>query len=86
MAALTDSDLNKIADYIRNDANSKAELAASGVSKSQCHAAIQALDSTFENARGTIKANMDAAAGVTLPVSLVKKLGRAWLQWKWRGE
>lgn len=48
----------------------------------QVKAILQAIEDSWENGRAAMKADMDAAAGVTLAGQTAKAYGRAWLHLK----
>ena len=54
--------------------------------KFQTKALFQGLEDWFESERLNIKAVMEAEAGISISNTLAKKIGRAWMAWKWGGE
>ncbi len=81
---ITDSDYGDLRNASWQDATTKARLKAlpSLPDKPTLKAVFQALDDFWEANRLVLKADMDAAAGVTLPNPLAKALGKIWLAWK----
>jgi hypothetical protein len=82
--ALTNTDYGNLRNACWRDANTKAQLKALAAlpDKPTLTAIFAAIDDFWETNRLALKADMDAAAGMSLPNSLAKALGRIWLFWK----
>lgn len=82
--AISDSDYGALRQEVFRWGAGKEELKAlpSLPSETQLRAVFEALESFWETNRATLKAQMDAAAGFTLPLQLARKIGVAWLRSK----
>ncbi len=81
---LTNAEYGELRNASWRDATAKAQLKALATlpDKPTLKAVFAALDDFWEANRATLKAEMDAAAGSTLPNPLAKALGKIWLHWK----
>lgn len=86
MAVLTNAQKFEIHKLIRQSGFGKTELTAAGVSAPKLGDAFQAVEDFWESNRPTIKSDIDAAIGFTTTNAFAKKIGKAWLAWKWGGE
>jgi hypothetical protein len=83
---LTDTEYGELRNATWRDAVTKAQLKALPAlpNRVTLTAIFQAIDDFWEANRATLKADMDAAAGATIPNPLAKALGKIWLLWKFK--
>ena len=86
MAILTPTQLRDCQISLRHDPAARDAMRAAALSRAQWIGALQALEDRWENNRIATKAAMELAAGVTLSNALAKKLAKAWMDMKYRGE
>ncbi len=86
MAVLTDAQKFEMHKLIRQINFGKTELKAAGVAAPKLGDAFQAVEDFWEANRPTLKSNIDTAIGFTTTNAFAKKIGKAWLAWKWGGE
>ena len=87
MAVLTNEDFTRIKHMLRSDPAAVSQMTAAALSKQAWKDTLQALEDWWQatGQQTAIKTAMDAAAGVTLTNQLAKKLGKVWMQNKFRG-
>lgn len=86
MAILTTAQLRLCQTSLRTDPDARTEMRAKALSRAQWVAALQALEDRWEASRLATKTAMEAAAGTTFTNTLAKKLAKAWMDMKYRGE
>ena len=85
MAVLTNVDFTAYKHALRSDPSAKAEMQALSPSKAAWKAALQVLEDGYTSRRVAIKAEIDAAMGVTISNTLAIKLEKVWMQNKAKG-
>lgn len=83
MATISDSKAAKFRQDLHGEGLSLLQAESPPLTKAQLKAAFQAVEDFWETNRVTLKASMDAAAGVTMSNALAKKIGKFWLKDKW---
>lgn len=86
MAILGASEYHDLRSALYRSGFGKEELKAlpNLPSEPQLLAAFQAIETFWENNRATLKANIDSALGIPTTNALARKIGRAWLDYKFR--
>jgi hypothetical protein len=74
-------DLRKLA-YEKDGCKAEMKALPHLPTNAQLLAVFQAIDDFWAANASTLKASMQTAYGQTIPNVLAKKLGRAWLRWK----
>lgn len=87
MAALTNEQFRQYKHALRHDPVAKSQMRAATLSKGAWMAAFQAMEDWWEApaTKQEVKALVEAAAGQSLDNTLLKKLGKVWMQEKFRG-
>ncbi len=83
---LTNSEFASLVRFLKNDPDGKQELKNAAIIKSQLRAGFDAINDDYESRRLTVKGLIDTAMGITTTNLFAKKLGKAWLNWKFGGE
>lgn len=86
MAVLTNEHLTLLKHALRQRPGAREEMRSINPSKQAWLAAMQALEDGYNARRPAIKAEMDAAAGVTIPLALARHLEDMWMDLKARGK
>ncbi len=86
MAILTKAQKFEMHKLIRQIGFGKAELKATAVSAPKLGDAFQAVEDFWATNKLTLKSDIDTAIGFTTTNAFAKKIGKAWLAWKWGGE
>lgn len=84
--ALTNTEFGDIVRSLRSDITGKTELKSVAILKQALRAGLDAINDDYESRRLTIKGSIDTAMGITTTNAFAKKLGKAWMSWKLRGE
>ncbi len=86
MATLTKADQTEMRQNYFQKGNGKEDFKGANPTwdGDKMLAVLQAIEDRWENGKAALKADMDAAAGVTMTNTQAKILGRAWLLWKTR--
>lgn len=78
MAVLTNADFTAYKHALRNDKVAATEIRDLELSKATLKATFQALEDGYVSRNAAIKAEVDAAAGVTLTNSVAKTIEDLW--------
>lgn len=84
MATLTKSDQAEIREIFFRQGEGKDHFKGANPSLSgeKLLAALQAIEDKWNAGKSALKADMDAAAGVTLTIDQAEVLGASWMAWK----
>ena len=84
MAVLLPADYGALRRLLYRTGEGKEELKARPnlPNEAQLLAAFQVLEDFWENNKAAVKVDLDTALGFTTTAPLAKKIGKAWLAWK----
>lgn len=85
---LTDAEASEMWQSVFQKGEGKEEIKAGNLplSRTIVKAVFQKLDDLWESNRLAVKNQLDSVSGVALTNAEAKKLGRAWMKWKWGKE
>jgi hypothetical protein len=86
MGTITDAQSAKMRQFLHQGHFDLMEGELPPLTKVDYKAVYQAVETFWENNRLVLKAAMDTAAGQTISNELAKKIGKYWMQKKWRDE
>lgn len=86
MATITDVQCAKWRQKLHRESLSLMQGEATPLTKAEYKAAFQAVEDFWEINRTALKSDIDTAVGRTISNALAKKIGRQWMQSKWRDE
>lgn len=86
MAVLTNAEKESIFRKLSSKSFGKNELKKVAISYPELFLTFQAIEDFWTANSSSIAANINTAAGKTLPNALIKKIVKSWLSWKWGGE
>ena len=79
MAIITAKESSKLRQFLLKDHSDLLAIADPPLTKVQLTAIYQAFEDWFEGQRLAIKADVEAAAGVSLDNAFIKKFGKHWM-------
>lgn len=86
MAQLTNDDYRELRRTVYRWGDGKDELKARPnlPSETELRGAFQAIEDWWSDNQASLKAAIDAAIGFTTSAALARKIGKAWLIWKFK--
>ena len=86
MAILTDIQCTTFRHFLHADGLDLLQAESPHLTKDELKAGFQAIEDFWESNRAALRNAVVTAIGQNISDALLKKMGKFWLQWKWRNE
>ena len=86
MGTITDFQCAKFRQKLHDESFDLLQAESPALTKAEIKTAFQMIEDFWENNRTTLKTNIETVLGKSISNNLAKKIGKWWLEYKWRGE